>query len=286
MAQIVALTGINAHTLRKWESRYDFIEPLRTDTNIRYYSDNQLKKLLNIAILNRNGYRVSKINNMSEDDIHEIVANGSAETNNEDDISALIVSMLEMNDTKFETILRSQVIKRGLLTTITDLVYPFLNQVGVLWGINKIMPAQEHFISSLIKKKIFASIDLLPNPSKDAPSIVMFLPDNEHHEIGLLLAYYIASEMGWKVFYLGQNVPIQNIGETIKLTNPSALLSMFITPSRAHFSDQINSILDEAGTVPLLVSGNPALVENNNKAKNVIYLSHPNEFIEYLKTHA
>ncbi len=286
MAQIVTLTGIKAHTLRKWETRYSFLEPERTDTNIRYYSDNQLKKLLNIAILNRNGFRVSKINKMSEEEIHEIVASRIKDTNNEDGISALIVSMLEMDESKFESILKTQIMNNGLLRTMTELIYPFLNQVGVLWGINRIIPAQEHFISSLIKKKIFASIDILPRPHKDASSVIMFLPEYEHHEIGLLLAYYIASELNWKVYYLGQNVPIQNISETIKVTKPNAILTMFITPTREHFSDQVKRILEQSGDVPLLVSGNPELLNGHDGNEKLVYLKHPDELVEYLKRHS
>ncbi|MDO6596306.1 MerR family transcriptional regulator [Oceanihabitans sp. 2_MG-2023] len=283
MAQIVTLTGIKAHTLRKWETRYNFLDPERTDTNIRYYSDNQLKKLLNISVLSRNGFRISKIDKMSDAEIHKTIIDSLVKGNYEDEISALVISMLDMDEVSFNEILRTQIIKKGLLTTTVELIYPFLNQVGVLWGVNKVMPAQEHFISNLIKKKMFASIDLLPYPQEEAPKILMFLTENEHHEIGLLLAYYIAREMGWKVYYLGQNVPIENIKQVVTEIRPALMLSMFVTPTEVSISSKIDAILQQGESVPLLVSGNPMSFESVKESEMLKYLSHPEDLIEILK---
>ncbi len=282
MNQIVALTGVKAHTLRKWESRYSFLEPERTDTNIRYYSDSQLKKLLNISVLTRHGYRISKIDKMSDEEIFNTITNNLPDSNKDDEVSALIISMLDLDEVLFDSILKTQIIKKGLLATTVELIYPFLNQVGVLWGFDKVMPAQEHFVSNLIKKKIFSAIDLLPYPKKGASSIVMFLPENEYHEIGLLLAYYIARELGWKVYYLGQNVPIQNIKPILNVTNPKAMLTMFVTPILNSVESTINDILIQ-GNVPLFVSGNIINIEDVVKKEQVIHLYSPDDFIKYLK---
>lgn len=282
MAQIVALTGIKSHTLRKWETRYNFLEPERTDTNIRYYSDNQLKKLLNISVLTRNGYRISKIDKMSEDEIHQAISNQLVDSVVQDEISALVISMLNLDEVQFDQILKTEILKRCLLETTIELIYPFLNHVGVLWGMNKIMPAQEHFISNLIKKKMFASIDLLPYPQEDALSIVIFLTENEYHEIGLLLAYYIAREMGCKVYYLGQNVPLENIKQVIDVTKPDLMFTMFVTPNVTAVNKKIEAILG-CTQLPLCVSGNPINMEALNKNGQVVQLSNPNDFINLLK---
>lgn len=282
MAQIVTLTGIKGHTLRKWETRYNFLNPERTDTNIRYYSDNQLKKLLNIAVLTRNGYRISSIDKMSDAEIHETISDKLLKSDCQDGISALIISMLEMDETKFDEIISGRIAEKGMLLTTTELVYPFLRQVGVLWGINKVMPAQEHFISNLIKKKLLAAIDRLPYPSKDAHRILMFLTENEYHEIGLLLSYYIAKEMGWNVFYLGQNVPTNNIKQVINEVNPKLMLSMFVTPSENSIANKVDAILGQ-GDTPLLISGNPNNLEEMMKDERIIYLSHPEDLIDCLK---
>jgi DNA-binding transcriptional MerR regulator len=283
MAQIVALTGVKAHTLRKWETRYSFLEPERTDTNIRYYTDAQLKKLMNIGILTRNGFRISKIDKMSDKEIHDQIAKSLLNSSKEDEISALIISTLEMDEVAFDTIINEQIIKNGLLATTTQVIYPFLNQIGVLWGINKVMPAQEHFVSNLIKKKMFAAIDRLPHSKKDAPVLLMFLTENEHHEIGLLLAYYIARDLGWKVYYLGQNVPTNNIKQVIEVVKPKMMLSMFITPTLEPAEVKLEAILKQV-KIPLIVSGNPEVVEQIINDKRIVYLSHPDDLINLLKS--
>ena len=282
IAQIVTITGIKAPTLRKWETRYNFFETNRTDTNIRYYSDSQLKKLLNISVLMRNGFRVSKIDKMSEEDIHQTIEDSLVDLKNEDEISALIISMLEMDESKFDKIIKAQILKNGLLSTTANIIYPFLHQVGVLWGINKVIPAKEHFLSSLIKQKFFSSIDLLPIPNKGASSILMFLPDGEHHEIGLLLAYYIAKDLGWRVYYLGQNVPVQNINQVVEEINPTAMLTMLIASTRQNFVTQLDGILAQS-KIPLFVSGNPKIFENSVN-ENLIYLANPEALITQLNS--
>ncbi|MFL0354191.1 MerR family transcriptional regulator [Xanthomarina sp. GH4-25] len=283
MAQIVALTGVKAHTLRKWETRYSFLAPERTETNIRYYTDIQLKKLMNISILTRNGYRISKIDKMSESEINSVIANKLIDSTQEDDISALIVSTLDMDEKAFDEVLNVQIKKNGLLLTTTKIIYPFLNQIGVLWGINKVMPAQEHFVSNLIKKKMFSAIDQLPYANKKAPVILMFLTENEHHEIGLLLAYFLARKMGWNVYYLGQNVPTENIKKVVDVVYPKVLLSMFITPTQDSIKLKLDAILEQS-SVPLLVSGNPDIIDGFKEDKRITYLSHPDDLIEKLKT--
>lgn len=281
MAQIVALTGVKAHTLRKWETRYNFLEPERTDTNIRYYTDGQLKKLMNIGILTRKGYRISKIDKMSEDEIHELITKSLLESSEEDEIGALIIATLEMDEVSFDNVLNAHIKSHGLLATTIQLIYPFLNQIGVLWGINKVMPAQEHFISNLIKKKMFSTIDVLPYPGKDAPVILMFLTENEHHEIGLLLAYYMARNMGWKVYYLGQNVPTENIEQVIEVVKPDMMLTMFITPTLVPIKIKLDGVLNQTN-IPLLISGNPEVLEDCMSDERIIYISDPNDLVEKL----
>ena len=159
IAQAVALSGISAHTLRKWESRYTFLKANRTDTNIRYYTDDQIKKIMNVSILIKHGYRVSKIDRMSNDEVHDIIANLLLKSDNDLEIKTLVLAMINMDEDKFDSILNVNISQNGLLKAVTDLIYPFLVNIGVLWGTSKIMPAQEHFVSSIIRKKMFSKID-------------------------------------------------------------------------------------------------------------------------------
>lgn len=284
MTQVETLTGINAHTLRIWERRYDFMKAHRTDTNIRYYSGEQLKTLLNVAILTRNGYRISKINNMSFDEIHKLVAEIQLNNpeNNNDDIHLLTASMLEYNEEAFEKIFHKNVLRKGILSTISELIYPFLNQVGVLWGTNKVSPPQEHFISNLIRQKIIAAIDSLPLPLQNSPTIVLFLLEGEDHELGLLLSSYIAKDLGWSVVYLGQRMPSENMNDVVLQTKASVLLTMLTTPRSDNFIEKLDFISTNTNTT-ILYSGNPNFTDIINNKTNFQYLPSPEAFINFLK---
>tara|TARA_R110002049_G_scaffold46058_4_gene134352 strand:+ start:53 stop:928 length:876 start_codon:yes stop_codon:yes gene_type:complete len=280
MAQVVSLTGINSHTLRKWESRYDFLVPERTDTNIRYYTDAQLKKLLNISILRNQGVRLSAIGKMTDEEIHKMVEDALIESDQDADVKALVLSMINLDEQEFDNIVKSKILKSGILTTFTQVIYPFLHKVGVLWGINKIMPAQEHFVSNLIRQKICSAIDLLPIAPKNAPKIIMFLAEGESHEIGLLLAHFIAKNLGWRVFYLGQNVPHDNVKTMAELVEPNYLLTFFITTTPSLVEEKVFK-LSSAAKTPLLFSGSPIDFEVNNNM--VTYLESPKALITILE---
>lgn len=283
VAQVEALTGIKAHTLRIWERRYDFLEPERTPTNIRYYSDEQLKKLLNFGILVRNGYRVSKLNKMSDEEVYEAVAKVLADPGSErsDEMKGLTLSMLEMNEGDFDDIFERQVIRKGFFRTITETIYPFLQYVGVLWTTNKAMIAQEHFISNLIRQKIVAAIERLSIPSKDAPSIVFFLLEGEEHEIGILLASFVAKEMGWKIYYLGHGVPIPNIKKVIDIAEPKLLMTMFVTPKVNKVSSFIDEILS-GNDVTFAISGSRENLDAVPDSDRLIKVTSPLDFQVHL----
>ena len=284
VAQVEALTGIKAHTLRIWERRYDFLTPMRTPTNIRYYSDEQLKKLLNFGILVRNGYRVSKLNKMDDEQVYEEVTKVLADPSSEasDEMKGLTLSMLEMNEEDFDNIFERQVIRKGFFKTITESIYPFLQYVGVLWTTNKAMVAQEHYISNLIRQKLIAAIERLSIPPKGAPSIVLFLLEGEEHEIGLLLASFMAKEMGWNVYYLGQGVPIVNIIKVIDIAEPELLMTMFVTPKVNKVNNFIRAVMDGAD-VPFVVSGSAENLEALEDSKNLLKVSSPGGFQEHLE---
>ncbi|MGI9532800.1 MerR family transcriptional regulator [Lutimonas sp.] len=283
VAQVEALTGIKAHTLRIWERRYDFLDPMRTATNIRYYSDAQLKQLLNFGILVRNGYRISKLNKMSDEQIYEEVTKVLADPTSEssDEMKGLTLSMLEMNEEDFDNIFERQVIRKGFLKTITESIYPFLQYVGVLWTTNKAMVAQEHYISNLIRQKLIAAIERLSIPQKGAPSLVLFLLEGEEHEIGLLLASFVAKEMGFKVYYLGQGVPIINIRKVIEIAEPSIMMTMFVTPKVNKVNGFVKELM-EGNEVPFVISGSGENLEAVDDAAHLIKVSSPVEFQDHL----
>lgn len=283
VAQVEALSGIKAHTLRIWERRYDFLDPMRTATNIRYYSDSQLKQLINFGILVKNGYRISKLNKMSDEQIYMEVTKVLADPTSEssDELKGLTLSMLEMDEEEFDNIFERQVIRKGFLKTITESIYPFLQYVGVLWTTNKAMVAQEHYISNLIRQKLIAAIERLSIPKKGAPSLVLFLLEGEEHEIGLLLASFVAKEMGFKVYYLGQGIPIINIKKVIEIAEPSVMMTMFVSPKAKKVNGFVTNLM-ENNEVPFIISGSDENLDAVEDAPRINKVSSPQEFQDYL----
>lgn len=231
------LTGIKAHTLRIWEKRYEIVKPERTCTNIRYYTDKHLKQLLNISILNKHGYKISEIARLNEQDIADRVLNISMNPSDyETQVESLVVSMIEMDEVKFEKVLSSAILNLGFEETIVEIVYPFFNKVGVLWQVGSIVPAQEHFISNLIRQKLIVGIDGIPLPGQNnQKTFILFLHEKELHEIGLLIFYYLIKKRGHRVIYLGQSVPFEDLREISAIQKPFAFVSCFTTSMDAGF---------------------------------------------------
>jgi DNA-binding transcriptional MerR regulator len=207
------LSGIKAHTLRIWEKRYNLIEPHRTTTNIRYYTDQELKKILNVAMLNRHGIKISKISRLSDQELKEEILRLSVSNPHlENTIDSMIVSMIDMDEIKFNSILSKAISKKGFTDTFINIVYPFLEKVGILWMAGEVRPAQEHFIVNLIRQKIITTVDGFSNIfNPNAKKFLLFLPEDEWHEVGLLFSLYLLKEAGHEVLYLGQSVPYSDV---------------------------------------------------------------------------
>ena len=207
------LSGIKAHTIRIWEKRYSLIEPHRTTTNIRYYTDFELKKILNVAVLNKHGIKISNIARLSDVEMkEEIMRVSDANPDLKHAIDSLIVAMIDLDEIKFTSVLAKSVSKKGFKETMLEIVYPFLKRIGVMWQAGDVNPVQEHFVSNLIRQKVIAAIDDMSNVFRpDAQRFLLFLPEGEWHEIGLLFASYLIKETGHRVIYLGQSVPYADV---------------------------------------------------------------------------
>lgn len=212
------LSGIKAHTIRMWEKRYNILDPKRTDSNIRYYDDDDLKKILNISVLNRYGYKISKIANLPNKSLNKEtlqVTQASGIQNGQ--IENLIVSMVDFDEMKFNKIFNSAVLNFGFEQTMIQLVYPFFEKIGILWQTGNVNPSQEHFVSNLIRQKLIVAIDnLVEYPSASSKSFVLFLPDGEWHELGLLFYTYFIKKCGHHVFYIGSSLPLEDAVELEK----------------------------------------------------------------------
>ncbi len=223
------LTGIKAHTIRMWEKRYELVSPQRTDTNIRYYTDEDLKKLMNVSILNRHGIKISKLAHLSNEMLGEKILQITRKHNDYDSqIESLVVSMIELDEEKFEKILTTSIIRFGFEEIIFNILYPFFEKVGLLWQAGTINPAQEHFISNLIKQKLMVAIDSIPVAKQNnSKTFLLFLPEWELHELGLLVYYYLIKKKGHKVIYLGQSVPEMDIYKVAEIVKPDVFITSF-----------------------------------------------------------
>lgn len=210
--ELEKLSGIKAHTIRIWEKRYRLIQPHRTATNIRFYSDEDLKKIINVSALNNQGLKISTIARFTPAELSQKVYDLSLTKNASDaQIDSLITYMLDLNEEQFRNHLKRLTESFGLEHTIIEIVYPFLSRIGVLWQTGTITPSHEHFISNLVRQWIIVAIDQLPIPRNNAFRALLFLPENELHEIGLLFAHYVVRKAGFQTFYLGQSVPYADL---------------------------------------------------------------------------
>ncbi len=229
--ELEKLTGIKAHTIRIWEKRYRIIKPERTNTNIRYYCDEDLKKLLNIAILNRQGYRISDIAKMSNSEISEKVMNFTYSSNDvESQIEKMVIAMVDLDEATFDKIISNAIMHDGFEQAIIKLIFPFFEKIGVLWQTGSINPAQEHFVSNLFRQKIMVAIDNLMIPDKkNAKKFILFLPENEFHELGLLFYNYLIKKSGQSVIYLGSSVPLEDLYKTAEVIQPDYMFTAITT---------------------------------------------------------
>lgn len=260
------LSGIKAHTIRIWEKRYNILKPKRTGTNIRYYTNQDLKLVLNISFLNRNGVKISHIAAMSYEEITEKVRSFNLiRTDNPDLINNLVISLIDLNEAEFEKIYNSAIFRLGFEKTIIEVIFPFLRHTGIMWQTGSINPAQEHFISNLVRQKLIVAMDGIKNAnSENAKKILLFLPENELHELGLLFYNYILRSRNFRTYYLGQQVPVKDLHRIKEIIQPDYIVTIITTDiSSVEFSTTITEIANCFPSVPVFISGRP-VIENKN----------------------
>lgn len=251
------LSGIKAHTIRIWEQRYQFLKPSRTETNIRYYSCDELKKLLNIALLNKYGFKISHIDKMRDEELREkIMSLSGPEALQERIINDLIQSMIDLDMDKLEETLDRYINTKGVERAITQIIFPFLEKIGVLWLTNHINPAQEHLVTNIIRQKLIVGIEQVRSSLKVDKSVLLFLPEGEHHEIGLLFVCYLLRSRGVHVIYLGANVPLNDVEYVVTLKKPDYLFSHLTSVThKFNFEKFLTAVTKKFTDTPLVISG-------------------------------
>lgn len=226
-------SGIKAHTIRIWEKRYNLLEPSRTDSNIRYYDDHQLIKLLNIATLLESGWKISNISRLDRNRLMtetEKCLHKHSDHTYAIPINGMIAGMFSFDETGIRKIIDSCFRRLGIGVTFKEIIYPLLHRIGMMWRTEEISPAQEHFISAIIRQKILVELDKLPVQAWDAQrGVVLFLPQEEYHEIGLLVTAYLLRNQHIPVVLLGSNTPVTVVQNAVNKLEPAFLITFLIT---------------------------------------------------------
>jgi len=280
------ITGIKAHTIRIWEKRYGIVEPSRTQTNIRYYSDEHLRHLMNVAILNKFGYKISNIQEMTPDEITETVLGLSKQyIDNEHQIDNLVMAMIEIDEARFNKIISSAISNQGFEYTFENLLLKFLERIGILWQIGAINPAQEHFISQLIRTKLLMAIDSQPEPHGDFKTFLLFLPENEYHELALLYIHFLIRKQRHKVIYLGQNVPLVNLQNVMDIHNVDYVVTSITSNLPVEMkTETIHELEQLYGDKKVLIGGNCLFESGISLPSNFKYINSLHDFNDFIRS--
>jgi DNA-binding transcriptional MerR regulator len=283
------LSGIKAHTIRIWEQRYELINPKRTDTNIRYYDDRDLKLILNVSLLKENGFKISKIAEMSEGEIQrEVIRLTETNLRYPEQIHALTICMVDMDEDRFEKIMSTNILKLGFEKTMLNIIYPFLSKIGILWQTGAINPAQEHFISNLVRQKLIVAIDnQYVSSTIQSKKYVLFLPEGELHEMSLLFADYVIKSRQNRSIYLGQSLPVGDLEQVCDIHRPDFLITVVTsTPGPAHIQDYINTLGQKFPQSQILISGFQVIGQDLQLPHNISIFNRIDELVSFVESHS
>lgn len=279
------LSGIKAHTIRIWEKRYKLLVPERTETNIRYYSDEDLRRMLNVSLLVRNGYKISKVAKWDDESINSAVLDIShSKTSEPDYIDRLILYMVNFDNMNLYN-LTSEIIKeKGVEEATSKIFFEFFVRVGVYWQVGSIFPAQEHYVTNLFRQKLISEIDKLGVDNIKDQNILFFLPEKELHELSLLFYYYIARKMGYHVIYLGQFVPWEDLVKVQKQVKIDYVFTAFINSiSKDDLESYLESLKVLFNSQKIFITGWQLQIHQPAIPRNVKIIKDYRDFHKYLK---
>jgi MerR family transcriptional regulator, light-induced transcriptional regulator len=279
------LSGIKAHTIRIWEQRYNFLKPQRSCTNIRYYTNDELKTVLNIALLNKYGFKISHIDRMQPDEIcAKILELRDQEAIQERIVNELVREMVDLETDQFENTMNSYIASHGIENAIKEIIFPFLEKIGILWQTGHIIPAQEHFVTNIIRQKLIVAIDALPC-NRTGKLCILFLPEGEYHELGLLFLCYLVKSRGGKILYLGANVPMADVQSIVDTMKPDlAFIHLTATSANFNFERVLRNIQQRFGCIQTVISGYPTRYYNKELPGCVSFKTSLPEVMEFIAT--
>ncbi len=251
------ITGIKAHTLRIWEKRYKIPEPRRTPTNIRYYTEEDLRLVLNIGILRKHGHKISHIVKYPPEEITRLILElASSDEDEKTLIDRLILAMVEIDDMRFEHVLTDCIVRKGFENAVLEVIYPLLRSVGLLWQSKTVHPGHEHFITNLIRERFIAA-NAAQGLWRRQPhkTFLLFLPEGELHELGLLFHSFLIRKRGHRVIYLGQSVPLDAAFDIHEHTPVDYVVTSALSlGSTGELNSLLRRILDKFENVPVILT--------------------------------
>jgi DNA-binding transcriptional MerR regulator len=267
ISQLQQFSGVKAHTIRIWESRYNALTPIRSKGNTRYYDNLQLRRLLNITSLMNSGYKVSELCSMSDEELFAILQRRLESDKPVDElhgyyVSQLIIAGMSYDEAHFEKIYSTMILRFGIVNSYINVLYPLLVRMGLMWANDTMLPSQEHFISNLIRQKLFSAIDSLPPSKENEETWLLYLPENEFHELGLLFAHYLLRKAGKNVIYLGSNVPLFTLNQAVEKIKPTHMLLFLVHNDDPETTQEyFSGLAGKFSKVQICISGNLQLVE-------------------------
>lgn len=279
------LSGIKAHTIRVWEQRYSFLKPKRTHTNIRLYTSQELKTILNVSVLSKYGYRISQIDRMSHEDLCKVVLSLSDEgAKVAHTVNRLVESMIDFDIDNFEKILNVSIRTLGNEKTMLEVILPFLEKVGILWQGDRINPAQERLVSNIIRQKILVGIDQLPKKTASTQKICLFLPEGEYHELSLLFVAFLLKKRGINCIYLGANIPLPELKSVVAAMKPDSLYSHITTAGQGlDMEDFLETMHRTFADIPLVISGKRVCGYEKKIPQNISFKKSLGEVVDYIE---
>lgn len=277
ISELQQFSGIKAHTIRMWEQRYHALKPARSEGNTRSYDGQQLRRLLNIVSLMDSSHKISELCSMTDGKLYELLHNQTSQREPIDFsyeyfVSQIIAAALGYNEPLFDKIFSSAVLRFGLKEAYRKILYPVLLRLGLMWTVNTLRPAHEHFITSLFRQKILTAVDSLPL-STSRKTWILFLPPGEFHEIGLLFANFLLRQSGHKVIYLGSDVPFESLKAAAREIRPAYLLFFLVRKNNVENDAELISHLGrQFKDEKIFVACEPSRLEKDAKGKRVTAL--------------
>lgn len=292
IADLEQISGVSAHNIRIWERRYNALDPMRTSGNTRFYSDDQLRRLLNIVSLSQSGLKISSVCALNETEIYGLLQKDIDQTISSNKqyeyyISQIISNGFKYDESKVDQLITKCLKDHGVLETYRQVMYPLLVRLGLMWRKDSICPSQEHFLSCIIRRKLFSAINEVPQADAPKATWLLFLPEDEDHDIGLLLTNYLLRVAGHKVIYLGAKVPLSAVANAMDVCHADYLM-LFMTRLRpvADAEQYLDDLAGTFGRAVIYISGNTKMLSTLILKGNINWIQNINDFEEAIKSNA